>query len=117
MATRQRGSKTRAGRCASCPPQRRSTLNRGGQAMEKKINKQADEFNQQATLGKGTQDIIALKFARRHADDFRFVSVWGQWFEWTGTHWQRERTRKVFNHVRLMLRQSEDGAAKPDIKM
>ena len=64
--------------------------------------------------GKGIQDIIALRFARKYADTFRFVSVWGQWFEWTGTHWRQERTRKVFNYVRLMLRQSQDGAARPD---
>jgi putative DNA primase/helicase len=66
--------------------------------------------------GKGIQDIIALKFAHEYTDTFRYVAVWGQWLEWTGTYWRQERTRKVFNHVRLMLRRSQDGAAKPDIR-
>jgi putative DNA primase/helicase len=64
--------------------------------------------------GKGMQDAVALQFAKRHAETFRYVAKWNQWFEWTGTHWREEATYKGFDKARALLRESNDGAAKAD---
>ena len=51
-----------------------------------------------------TEDALALRFTQRHGEDWRYVAAWGQWFVWTGTHWQRENTLKVYDLARIVCR-------------
>jgi P4 family phage/plasmid primase-like protien len=51
-----------------------------------------------------SEDAVALQFTQRHGADWRFVAAWGQWFVWTGTHWQREETLKVYDLARIVCR-------------
>ena len=34
----------------------------------------------------------------RYADQWRYVDLWGHWYLWTGTHWQRDDKRRVLDH-------------------
>ena len=43
-----------------------------------------------------TEGDVSDAFTRKHADLLRFDHTAGRWFEWTGTNWQREETRKAF---------------------
>ena len=40
-----------------------------------------------------TEDALALDFTARHAEDWRYVAVWGQWLAWTGTPLASARRR------------------------
>lgn len=62
-----------------------------------------------------TEDALALQFTQRHGKDWRYVAVWGQWFVWTGTHWQRENTLKVYDLARIVCRDA--AAACSNIKL
>ena len=41
-----------------------------------------------------TEDSAALAFARKYAGQFLYDHDAGAWFNWSGHHWQRERTRQ-----------------------
>jgi|GEM_PF-5127176 len=51
-----------------------------------------------------SEDQLALRFARRHGADLRYVAAWGKWFCWIGTHWQHEDTLAVFDMARKICR-------------
>ena len=51
-----------------------------------------------------SEDAVALQFTQRHGADWRYVAAWGQWFVWTGTHWQREETLRVYDLARIVCR-------------
>lgn len=52
-----------------------------------------------------TEDGIALAFAARHVDVLRYCRDHGAWFEWVGTHWQKQRTRRAFAWARDLCRE------------
>jgi hypothetical protein len=41
-----------------------------------------------------SDDALALEFAARHADRYRYVPKWGRWLYWDGTRWKFEDTLK-----------------------
>src|ERR1700730_682831 len=47
-----------------------------------------------------SEDRLALRFTERHGIDLRYVSEWGKWLRWTGTHWEVENTLAVFDMAR-----------------
>ncbi|MGA2794795.1 MAG: phage/plasmid primase, P4 family [Roseiarcus sp.] len=53
-----------------------------------------------------SDEALALRFAERHADDLRFVSAWGKWLSWTGTHWQFDDTLHAFDLARQVCREA-----------
>lgn len=53
-----------------------------------------------------SDEALALRFAERHADDLRFVSAWGKWLSWTGTHWQFDDTLHAFDLAREICREA-----------
>src|SRR4051794_36841552 len=59
-----------------------------------------------------TEDGIALAFAAKFKDQLRYCHHTGTWFEWTGTHWQREETKLAFSWARHTCRElaKEQGA-------
>jgi putative DNA primase/helicase len=55
-----------------------------------------------------TDDGLAQEFADRIESEFRYVEPWGIWLHWTGTHWQPERTRLVWNLARKLCREKAE---------
>ena len=51
-----------------------------------------------------TEESLALRFAETHANELRYVAVWGKWYIWTGTQWREDNTLKVFDHARKICR-------------
>lgn len=56
-----------------------------------------------------TEDALACEFTRRHLDELRYVHEWGKWLRWDGKRWRIERTLKVFDLARALLREISDG--------
>jgi putative DNA primase/helicase len=52
-----------------------------------------------------TEDGVALAFAAKFKDRLRYCHHTGAWFEWTGSHWQREETKLAFSWARHTCRE------------
>jgi hypothetical protein len=53
----------------------------------------ADEISTNDALPpRFSEEALALRFSRQHADHLRFVSAWGQWMLWDGKQWTRDNT-------------------------
>ena len=50
-----------------------------------------------------TEHGVALAFAHRHKDALRYCHHTGAWFEWTGTHWQRNEVKRAFSWARRLV--------------
>lgn len=55
-------------------------------------------------LSKGSDEFLALQFAEEHAEDLRFVAIWGQWFVWREGRWQRDDTLLALDYARSICR-------------
>ncbi|MGY6662210.1 MAG: phage/plasmid primase, P4 family [Glycocaulis sp.] len=51
-----------------------------------------------------SEDGVALAFEARFRSRLRFDHSAGKWFEWTGSHWQREETKLAFTWARETCR-------------
>jgi putative DNA primase/helicase len=60
-----------------------------------------------------SEDGLALAFATAHADDQRFVALWGQWLAYDGTRWAADDTLHTFDRIRSLCREA---GAKADAK-
>jgi P4 family phage/plasmid primase-like protien len=58
------------------------------------------------------EDHVALDFAAKHVDDFRYVAKSGQWMRWQETRWQAEDTLFAFDQSRKLCRDAGDSRAK-----
>jgi putative DNA primase/helicase len=56
----------------------------------------------QASTG---EDNLALAFAEEHADNLRYVAVWGRWLAWDETRWIFDDTLHTFDRVRSLCRE------------
>jgi len=83
----------------------------------KRLGQRDSERKDKAGLGamEFTEDALALQFTQRHGEDWHYVAAWGQWLVWTGTHWQRENTLKVYDLARIVCR--EAAAACTNVKL
>jgi phage/plasmid-associated DNA primase len=63
-------------------------------------------------LGTVLEDRVALDFAKQHADDFRFIAVWGRWMKWDGNRWHPEDTLRAFDISRKLCRDAGDAKAR-----
>ena len=59
---------------------------------------------QDARPPKFSDEALALRFADLHADDLRYVAVWGKWLIWDGMRWQFDDTLAAYNLVRKVCR-------------
>lgn len=66
-----------------------------------------------AIAPKGSEDAMALEFARRHGAALRHVAAWGRWMRWTGTRWKPDDTLAVFDLTRVVCRDFAGDAEKP----
>jgi putative DNA primase/helicase len=53
-----------------------------------------------------SDESLALRFAERHVNDFRYVAAWGRWLSWTGTHWRFDDTLHAFDRARVICREA-----------
>jgi putative DNA primase/helicase len=53
-----------------------------------------------------SDDALALRFCDRHADNLRFVAVWGKWFRWDGARWRQDDTLYAYDLARLVCREA-----------
>lgn len=51
-----------------------------------------------------SEEALALRFSRRHAEDLRYVSRWGHWMRWNGVRWVQDDTLHVFDLARGICR-------------
>jgi putative DNA primase/helicase len=63
-----------------------------------------------------TQDGIARVFARRFEDKLRYCHDTGAWFEWTATHWKKDKTDLAFNFCRELGREFTENAKTSELK-
>lgn len=42
-----------------------------------------------------SEDMLAAKFAAAYGATWRYVDLWGTWFEWRGDGWYKDETRKI----------------------
>ena len=52
-----------------------------------------------------TEDRIALAFAERYGDQFRYYHHHGSWFVWNGQWWAKEETKLAFHYAREIARE------------
>jgi putative DNA primase/helicase len=55
---------------------------------------------------KFSDDALALMFADRHAEDFRFIALSGEWRRWDQTRWALEKTLLSYDLVRKICRET-----------
>ena len=53
-----------------------------------------------------SEEMLALRFAERHALALRFVAERGQWLSWAGTHWRDDKTWYAFDLARRIARET-----------
>jgi putative DNA primase/helicase len=58
------------------------------------------------------EDRVALEFAGKHVDDFRYIAKLGRWMCWDGSRWRHEDTLRAFDEARVLCRQAQDAKAK-----
>jgi putative DNA primase/helicase len=62
-----------------------------------------------------SDEALALEFARRYADDLRYVAVWGQWLIWDGARWKRDTTLRAFDLARSVCRDASAKCNSPNL--
>lgn len=53
-----------------------------------------------------SDEALALRFAERHAGDFRYVAEWSKWLSWARTHWRADNTLHAFDRARQIVREA-----------
>ena len=59
---------------------------------------------------------LALRFARRFADELRYIAAWKRWHAWNGTTWQLDSTLDAFNRARAICRAAASETDKTNIQ-
>ncbi len=57
-------------------------------------NKTAKLPEQEALPPEHSDEALALRFAKKHANDARYVAQWDCWFLWDGRRWVKDETRR-----------------------
>jgi putative DNA primase/helicase len=51
-----------------------------------------------------SDDALAIRFAKRHVDELRYVAEWGKWLSWASDHWRPDKTLRAFDLARVICR-------------
>ncbi|HTV90657.1 MAG TPA: phage/plasmid primase, P4 family [Stellaceae bacterium] len=51
-----------------------------------------------------SDEALALRFSAKHADDARYVALWGKWLLWDGSRWRLDQTMRSFDLARAICR-------------
>lgn len=68
-------------------------------------------------LPEGSEEKLALEFAKRHANALRYVHAWGKWLYWTGTHWRTDTTLCAHDLVRTLCREAAAQATTERVRL
>ena len=60
-----------------------------------------------------SDEVLALRFAERHANDLRYVAAWGKWLHWDGRRWAFDDTHFAFHLARVVCREAATECNKP----
>jgi putative DNA primase/helicase len=55
-----------------------------------------------------TEDMLALRFSERHADDLRYIATKATWLKWDGRRWYIEPTYLAFDLARRSCRDAAE---------
>ncbi|HXC56664.1 MAG TPA: phage/plasmid primase, P4 family [Rhizomicrobium sp.] len=58
-----------------------------------------------------SDDSLALKFAKKHECNLRYVAEWGIWMRWNGCRWIEEKTLAAFDDARAICREAAEIAS------
>src|SRR5215469_9728745 len=53
-----------------------------------------------------SDEALALRFAERHVDKLRYVSVWSRWMIWDNTQWREDEKLKALDISRQICREA-----------
>jgi len=67
-------------------------------------NKTAKLPEQEALPPEHSDEALALRFAKKHANDARYVAQWDCWFLWDGRRWVKDETLKAIDYTREACR-------------
>lgn len=56
-----------------------------------------------------SEDAIAQAFTAQYGQHLRFDHHAGKWYQWIGSHWQRNETKLAFHYARELARELSDG--------
>jgi putative DNA primase/helicase len=76
-------------------------------ALASPLAKEGDEpldDGEDERLPEFSDEALALRFAEHHANDLRYVAVWGKWLWFVGTHWRADDTLRTFDAARRLCR-------------
>ena len=54
----------------------------------------------------GSEDALALLFAKKHSGELRYIAAKKQWVSWKGTRWQEDQILHAFDLVRVICREA-----------
>ena len=60
-----------------------------------------------------SDEALAQRFARRFADELRYVAAWNRWHAWDAARWQSDSTLATFDRARAICRATAAEADKP----
>jgi putative DNA primase/helicase len=63
-----------------------------------------------------SDDALALRFAKLHRGDLRYVAPWGRWMAWDGMRWRCDDTLHAFDRSRHICREAASKANDPRVQ-
>lgn len=82
-------------------------VHQGGATAGSETTSSAVEDNARSPI-ELTHDGVALAFADACGDQLRYCHNARAWYQWVGTHWQRDERRHTFHLIRLLCREASD---------
>jgi len=53
-----------------------------------------------------SEEALALRFSKQHAEELQYVAAWSRWFWWDGKCWREDDTLAVFDRSRAICRRA-----------
>jgi putative DNA primase/helicase len=69
-----------------------------------KLPKPEKPQEQEALPPEYSDEALALRFAKHHANGARYVAQWDAWFLWDGRRWVKDETLKAIDYTREVCR-------------
>src|SRR5262249_55530362 len=69
-----------------------------------KLPKKTEEPAEEALPPEYSDEALALRLAKKHADGARYVAAWDCWFLWDGKRWVKDETLTAIDYTRQVCR-------------
>jgi len=81
-----------------------------------KLPEAAPAIDSEGRAPRFSEEALAARLTQRHADNLRYVAVWGRWLQFDGARWAQDDTLHVFDRAREICRAaSVQGAGSPQV--